>query len=41
MALRPTDPDIYDPTDPTSCPTCRSGFQPVEPPYEEAVAAEY
>ncbi|HYW12566.1 MAG TPA: hypothetical protein VE871_11445 [Longimicrobium sp.] len=40
MALRPA-PDPWDPTDPTSCPTCRSGFQPVEPPYEEAVAAEY
>jgi hypothetical protein len=42
MALRPSDPlEPYDPVDPTNCPTCRSGFQPVEPPYEETIDPKY
>lgn len=43
MALRPGPIEPIDPypTDPTGCPTCRSGFQPVEPPYEEAIDASY
>jgi hypothetical protein len=40
--VAPTDPyEPVDPIDPTNCPTCRSGFQPVEPPYEEAIGADY
>jgi hypothetical protein len=30
-----------DPIDPTNCPTCRSGFQPIDPTYEEAIGVEY
>lgn len=30
-----------DPVDPTNCPTCRSGFQPVDPYYEVAIDSEY
>lgn len=42
MALRPAEPfEPYDPVDPTNCPTCRSGFQPTDPPYDEAVDASY
>jgi hypothetical protein len=44
MALRPgpTDPiDPYDPVEPTECPTCRSGFQPVEPPYEDTIDPKF
>ncbi|HEU4881596.1 MAG TPA: hypothetical protein VFT45_05105 [Longimicrobium sp.] len=26
-----------EPIDPTHCPTCFSGFQPVDPPYEDAI----
>jgi hypothetical protein len=26
-----------DPIDPTNCPTCLSGFQPTDPPFEEAI----
>lgn len=37
MAAAETKPDPYDPIDPTNCPTCRSGFQPIEPWYEEAI----
>lgn len=31
----------YDPVDPTNCPTCRSGFQPIEPGYEDAIDPTY
>lgn len=43
MAISPSDPTLepYDPVDPTNCPTCRSGFQPVDPGYEAAIDAEY
>ena len=44
MALRPgpSDPiEPYDPVDPTNCPTCRSGFQPVDPGYEDAINPAY
>lgn len=42
MAESTVDPyEPYDPVDPTNCPTCRSGFQPVEPPYEEAIDPKY
>ena len=37
MAAAETKPDPIDPIDPTNCPTCRSGFQPIEPWYEEAI----
>lgn len=38
----PYDPyDPKDPIDPTGCPTCRSGFQPVDPPYEDAIDPGY
>ncbi len=30
-----------EPIDPTNCPTCLSGFQPTDPPYAEAIKAEY
>jgi hypothetical protein len=33
--------DSPDAVDPTNCPTCRSGFQPVEPPYEDAIDPGY
>jgi hypothetical protein len=39
MATVITDP--FEPVDPTSCPTCRSGLQPTEPPYDDAVDGEY
>jgi hypothetical protein len=26
-----------EPIDPTNCPTCLSGFQPVDPGYEDAI----
>jgi hypothetical protein len=33
--------DPYEPygdaVDPTNCPTCRSGFQPIDPAYEDAI----
>lgn len=34
--VEPTPYDPY-PVDPTNCPTCRSGFQPLDPWYEEAI----
>jgi hypothetical protein len=33
--VKPVEP--VDPVDPTNCPTCLSGFQPVDPPYERAI----
>lgn len=44
MAISPKpDPTLepYDPVDPTNCPTCRSGFQPLDPPYEDAIDPGY
>lgn len=44
MAISPKpDPSLepYDPIDPTNCPTCRSGFQPLDPPYEDAIDPGY
>lgn len=40
MAI-PTEPESFDPIDPTNCPTCRSGLQPVDPPYEAAIGGTY
>lgn len=41
MAISITDPRIIvkpvEPVDPSWCPTCLSGLQPVDPPYEEAI----
>lgn len=39
----PQDPTLepYDPVDPTNCPTCRSGFQPIDPSYESALDPKY
>jgi hypothetical protein len=37
MAAAESELEPYDPIDPTNCPTCRSGFQPVDPWYEEAI----
>jgi hypothetical protein len=34
-------PDPNDPIDPTNCPTCRSGFQPIDPGYEDAIDPKY
>jgi hypothetical protein len=28
--------ELYE-VDPMNCPTCRSGFQPTEPPYDDAI----
>jgi hypothetical protein len=39
MAIAPSDP--FEPISPTNCPTCRSGLQPTEPPYDDAVAGDY
>jgi hypothetical protein len=44
--VKPTDGTAYPyeppkPVDPTNCPTCLSGFQPTDPPYEEAIKIEY
>lgn len=36
MAEVETAQELYE-IDPTNCPTCRSGFQPIEPPYEDAI----
>lgn len=33
--------DPYNPIDPTNCPTCRSGFQPIDPGYEDALDPTY
>lgn len=30
-----------DPIDPTNCPTCLSGFQPTDPPYDDAIDPKY
>lgn len=30
-----------EPVDPTTCPTCLSGFQPVDPSYEDAIDPRY
>ncbi len=30
-----------EPVDPSFCPTCLSGLQPTDPPYEEAIDAKY
>ncbi|WP_420130214.1 hypothetical protein [Longimicrobium sp.] len=39
---KPYEPyDPYDPVDPTNCPTCRSGFQPIDPGYEDAIDPAY
>lgn len=35
----PTKP--IEPVDPTFCPTCLSGLQPVDPSFEEAIDAKY
>ena len=38
----PYDPyDPKDPVDPTGCPTCRSGFQPIDPPYEDTIDPKF
>jgi hypothetical protein len=40
--IRPYEPlEPVEPVDPTNCPTCLSGFQPVEPPYEKTIDARY
>jgi hypothetical protein len=36
MAEVETAQELYE-VDPMNCPTCRSGFQPIEPPYEDAI----
>jgi hypothetical protein len=44
MAEAITDPRIakpVEPVDPTWCPTCLSGLQPTDPPFEEAIDAKY
>jgi hypothetical protein len=41
IASKPYPTEPIDPVDPTGCPTCRSGFQPVDPIYEEVISAEY
>ncbi len=40
-AISPVEPEPYDPVDPTNCPTCRSGLQPLDPPYEDAIDPNY
>ncbi len=38
------DPKPYepvDPVDPVGCPTCRSGFQPIDPPYEDTIDPKF
>jgi hypothetical protein len=36
--IKPYEPVIIDPT---GCPTCRSGFQPIDPPYEDTIDPAY
>jgi hypothetical protein len=38
----PSEPiEPKDPTDPTYCPTCFSGLQPTDPPYDAAIDGDY
>jgi hypothetical protein len=37
----PLEPVKPEPVDPTFCPTCLSGLQPTDPPYEDAIDAKY
>lgn len=39
--IQPLEPVFPKPIDPTNCPTCFSGIQPTEPPYEVAIDGEY
>ncbi len=41
IATKPYPTEPVDPVDPTACPTCRSGFQPIDDPFEEAILVEY
>ena len=41
MALQPYEPKPLEPVDPTYCPTCLSGVQPVEPGFEDAIDVKY
>lgn len=44
MATTITDPRVPVgpvPVDPTNCPACLSGLQPVDPPYEEVITPKY
>jgi hypothetical protein len=37
--ITPVEP-IY-PIDPSNCPTCFSGIQPIDPPFEDAIDPEF
>ncbi|HEU4881595.1 MAG TPA: hypothetical protein VFT45_05100 [Longimicrobium sp.] len=37
--IKPYEP--IDPIEPSGCPTCRSGFQPIEPPYEDTIDPKF
>jgi hypothetical protein len=38
-SIKPVEP-LY-PIDPSNCPTCMSGLQPVDPPYALAIDSDY
>lgn len=39
VPFEPVEPK--EPVDPTNCPTCLSGFQPIDPGFEDAIDASY
>ncbi len=39
--FQPYEPKPFEPVDPTNCPTCLSGLQPVDPGFESAIDARY